>query len=74
VAIPAILVGPLVTKALAQLNAWVTQLNNTTSAMVLFPLSAVLVLGLICLLIYLVRMLPFRRPGNGHPYDQGRYY
>ena len=73
VAIPALLVGPLVTRALAQLSAWVTLLNNTTSAMVLFPLSAVLVLGLICLLIYVCRMLPFRRPG-GHPHDHQRYY
>jgi hypothetical protein len=74
VAIPALLVGPLVTKALVQLNAWVTQLNNTTSALVLFPLSAVLVVGLICLLTYLVRMLPLRRHPGPHPYDQGRYY
>jgi hypothetical protein len=72
-AIPALLVGPLVTRALAQLSAWVTLLNNTTSAMVLFPLSAVLVLGLICLLIYVCRMLPFRRP-PGHPHHQDRYY
>ena len=52
VAIPALLVAPLVTQALTQLNAWVTQLNTTTSALVLFPLSAVLVVGLVCLLIY----------------------
>lgn len=74
VTIPAWLVGPLVTQALTHLNAWVTQLNNTTSAMVLFPLSAVLVLGLICLLIYLFRLLPMRRHPGQHPYDQGRYY
>jgi hypothetical protein len=73
VAIPALVVAPLVTRALIHLNAWVTQLNNTTSALVLFPLSAVLVLGLICLLIYLFRMLPFRRP-PGYPHHQDRYY
>ncbi len=67
-AIPALLVGPLITRALTQLSAWVTLLNSTTSAMVLFPLSALLVLGLACALFYLARALPLNRgQQRSHP-------
>jgi hypothetical protein len=57
-AIPALLVAPLVNHALAQLNAWITLLTTTTSALVLSPLSALLVLGLVCALLYLSRSFP----------------
>jgi len=51
--IPALLVAPLVTCALRQISIWISLLNTTTSALVLFPLSALLVLGLVCALVYL---------------------
>ena len=53
--IPALLVVPLVTFALGQFNTWTTLLAQTTSNMVLFPMSALLVVGLISGLIYIVK-------------------
>ncbi len=50
-AVPALLVAPLVTLALQQFNVWIDLITRTTSNMVLVPLSALLVIGLICGLI-----------------------
>ena len=50
-AVPAMLVAPLVTLALKQFNEWIDLITRTTSNMVLVPLSAMLVIGLICGLI-----------------------
>ncbi len=47
-AVPALLVAPLVTLALKQFNVWIDLITRTTSNMVLVPLSALLVIGLIC--------------------------
>ncbi|TLD71663.1 hypothetical protein FEM03_05865 [Phragmitibacter flavus] len=71
IAIPAVLVAPVVTLFLGQLSAWVTHLTETTSKLVLFPLSALLVVGLVCALVYLARALPWalmRRPSRRPPH------
>jgi hypothetical protein len=68
-AIPTLLVAPLVNHALAQVNAWITLLTTTTSALVLFPLSALLILGLGCGLLYLSRSFHLPRPRR-----QSQYY
>ena len=57
-AMPALLVAPLISTALKQLTAWITYLSETTSKMVLFPLSALLVIGLVCALVSLAKALP----------------
>lgn len=56
-AVPALLVAPLVTFALGQFNAWALLLAQTTSNMVLFPLSALLVVGLISGLVYVAKSI-----------------
>ena len=50
-AVPALLVAPLVTLALQQFNSWIDLITKTTSNLVLVPLSVLLVVGLICGLI-----------------------
>lgn len=50
-AVPALLVAPLITLALQEFGVWVDLITRTTSNMVLVPLSAMLVIGLICGLI-----------------------
>lgn len=59
--IPALLVVPIVTFALGQFNTWTTLLAQTTSNMVLFPMSALLVVGLVSGLIYVVKSVMIMR-------------
>lgn len=77
IAIPAMLVAPLVSLALAQISAWVAHLTETTSKLVLFPLTALLIVGLVCALVYLARAFPlvmwkqqgrYTRHPQSHPY------
>ncbi len=57
IAIPVMMVAPLVTMAITQCKAWVALLTETFSSFVLFPLSVVLSILLVCGLIYIGRSL-----------------
>ncbi len=59
--VPALVVAPLVTLALGQFKAWVDLIVSTTSNLVLFPLSALLVIGLISGLISIGRSIMIMR-------------
>ena len=61
IAIPVFLVAPLITTALEQFQVWVDLLAKTTSSLVLFPLSVVLVIGLVCGLVYIGRSIMIMR-------------
>lgn len=56
-AIPALTVAPLITLALEQFQLWMTLLAQTVSGFVLFPLSVVLSILLVCGMIYIIRSL-----------------
>ena len=58
---PTLLVVPLITFALGQFKTWIELLVVTTTGMVLFPLSALLVAGLISALVYLGKSLSRRQ-------------
>lgn len=69
--IPSLLVIPLITFAISQFNAWTLSLAQTTNTLLFFPLSALLMIGLISALVYFGRSLRRRRD----PRDQyGHYY
>jgi hypothetical protein len=55
--VPALVVAPLVSLALRQFESWVDLISRTTSNLILFPLSALLVIGLICGLISIGRSI-----------------
>ena len=55
IAIPVLMVAPLVTMAINQIKAWVALLTETFSSFVLFPLSVVLSILLVSGLIYITR-------------------
>lgn len=57
IAVPVILVAPLVTLALEQLNGWVTLMTSTVSSFILFPLSVLLCILLVCGMIYISRCI-----------------
>lgn len=71
-AVPVVLVAPLVTLALGQVQSWVDLLARTTSNLILFPLSVLLVIGLVSGLFYighsimLMRMRAHRRDPYGY--------
>jgi hypothetical protein len=52
IATPTLLVVPLITFALRQIDAWVKLILDSTSNLVLFPLSALMVVGLISALVH----------------------
>ena len=72
VPVPVVLVAPLVTLALGQVQSWVDLLARTTSNLILFPLSVLLVIGLVSGLFYighsimLMRMRAHRRDPYGY--------
>jgi hypothetical protein len=68
-AIPSLLVVPLITFALGQLSVWSDMLAHTTSRMILFPLSALLIVGLVCGLIYITRSIAWQRPRRHSYYE-----
>lgn len=68
--VPSLLVVPLITFTLGQFRTWVDLLVATTTGMVLFPLSALLVVGLISALVYLGKSLSRRH----HQQRRDPYY
>lgn len=57
IAVPVVIVAPLVTLALEQLKGWVALLISTMSSFVLFPLSVLLCILLVCGMIYIGRSI-----------------
>ncbi len=57
IAIPVLMVAPLVTMALDQFKAWIALLTQTMSSFVLFPLSVVLSVLLVCGMVYIGRSI-----------------
>ena len=57
IAIPVLLVAPLVTMAITQFKVWIALLTETFSSFVLFPLSVVLSILLVCGMIYIGRSI-----------------
>ncbi len=55
VAIPALLVAPLITLALGQFQTWAVMLTQAVTSFVLFPLSVLLSILLVCGLLYIIR-------------------
>lgn len=68
--IPTLLVVPLITFTLGQFMTWAALIAATTASVVLFPLSALLVVGLISGLVYLSKALMVRQrdPRRDHYY------
>ncbi|WP_050025390.1 hypothetical protein [Verrucomicrobium sp. BvORR034] len=66
--VPSVLVVPLVTYTLQQFSVWTELLATTTSKMVLFPLSALLVVGLVWGLVHLAKSFQ-GRPRHRHPHQ-----
>jgi len=57
IAIPVMMVAPLVTMALEQFRRWIAMLTETMSSFMLFPLSVILSILLICGMIYIARSI-----------------
>ena len=57
IAIPVLMVAPLVTMAITQFKVWIAMLTETFSSFVLFPLSVVLSILLVCGMIYIGRTI-----------------
>jgi hypothetical protein len=73
--IPSLLVVPLITFTLGQFLTWAALIAATTASIILFPLSALIFIGLISGLVYLGKsllMMRRMRDGRRGPYDQ--YY
>jgi hypothetical protein len=51
------MVAPLVTMAITQFKVWIAMLTETFSSFVLFPLSVVLSILLVCGMIYIGRTI-----------------
>jgi hypothetical protein len=68
-AVPSLLVVPLITFMLGQLSNWSDLLAQTTSRMILFPLSALMIVGLVSGLIYIARAISL----NQRPRRQSYY-
>jgi hypothetical protein len=65
------MVAPLVTLGLAQVKGWVAILTSTMSSFVMFPLSVLLCILLVCGMIYIGRaILEMRiRSSRRDPYN-----
>ncbi|MBB5031567.1 hypothetical protein [Prosthecobacter vanneervenii] len=57
IAVPALLVAPLVTLALERFNLWIDLISKSTSNFVLVPLSVLLVVGLIAGLVSIAKSI-----------------
>jgi hypothetical protein len=68
IAVPALLVVPLITFALRQIETWIRLIVESTSNLVLFPLSALLVVGLISALVHLAKSLARRQQYRQPPH------
>lgn len=65
--IPILLVVPLISYALGQLNIWAALIATMTSQVVVFPLSALLLVGLIFALIHVSKSLMGRHTQGRRP-------
>ena len=70
-AIPVLMVAPFITMALDQFKAWIVLLTQTMSSFVLFPLSVVLSILLVCGMVYIGRSILEMRYRSGR---RGDYY
>lgn len=71
IAIPVMMVAPLVTMAITQFKTWIALLTETFSSFVLFPLSVVLSILLVSGMIYIGRSIlemKMRSSGRRDPY------
>lgn len=71
IAIPVMMVAPLVTMAITQFKIWIALLTETFSSFVLFPLSVVLSILLVSGMIYIGRSIlemKMRTSGRRDPY------
>lgn len=66
-AVPALLVVPLVTFALRQIQSWIKLIADTTSNLILFPLSALMVVCLIWALFQVARSITRRQQHHRQP-------
>ena len=57
IAVPVVLVAPLVTLALEQLKSWIALLNSTMSSFILFPLSVLLCILLVSGMVFIGRSI-----------------
>lgn len=57
IAVPALLLAPLVTLALERFNLWIDLISKSTSNFVLVPLSVLLVVGLIAGLVSIAKSI-----------------
>ena len=67
IAVPVIIVAPLVTLALEQLKAWVALLTTTMSSFVLFPLSVLLCVLLVSGMVFIGRSILAMRMRSSRP-------
>ena len=70
--IPVALVVPIITFALGQFMNWAALLAATTASIILFPLSALLLVGLICGLLYIGKTVMIMRANRNQ--RQQQYY
>ena len=70
--IPVLLVVPIITFALGQFKTWASLLAATTANIILFPLSALLLVGLVSGLLYIVKTVMIMRASRNR--RQSPYY
>lgn len=61
IGVPLALVAPVITFGLGQIQLWLDLLAKTTSNLILFPLSVLLIIGLISGLVYIAKSLLIMR-------------
>lgn len=66
-AIPSVMIVPMITYALTQFTTWTTLLVQTTSNLILFPLSALLMVGLVSAVVFLAKSIQGRYPHRPPP-------
>lgn len=74
IAIPLLLVAPLITTALNQLMLWIVLLTQTFSSFILFPLSVILSILLVCGMIYIGRTILDMRLRSQRDHRRENYY
>lgn len=74
IAIPLLMVAPLLTMALDQFKLWIVLLTQTFSSFILFPLSVILSILLVCGMIYIGRsIMEMRMRSQRDPRRDGYY-
>jgi hypothetical protein len=66
-AVPSVMIVPMITYSLTQFTTWTTLLVQTTSNLILFPLSALLMVGLVSAVVFLAKSLQGRYPRRPPP-------